>query len=240
MPTSSVSSSSTLHIFQDKSHLWWLLCPLDYAQSVPFTLACPRQYIHRNFWQWVWSIDTCQSGLLIPLFNFCSKLIESAQIAYVVWLSPLEAIQWRAWVSASTCIVKLQVLRLYWAVQWSWFARVNALCNLSRKKLREVAASLPGRFLSRHCFTLCITMEVEPRIVKQYKCHHRCSCKNYRGKGMEGVEKVSLCSFLADQKIGSSWKKCVWGILLHEQQVIACCQTHSDYGPPKMSLKLAA
>ena len=24
----------------------------------------------------------------------------------------------------------------------------------------------------------------------------------------------------------------------HEQQVIACCQTHSDYGPPKMPLKL--
>ena len=28
----------------------------------------------------------------------------------------------------------------YFAVQWSWFARVNVLCNLSRKKLREVAA----------------------------------------------------------------------------------------------------
>ena len=54
----------------------------------------------------------------------------------------------------------------YWAVQWSWFTRVNALCNLSRKKLREDAVSLPGRFLSRHCFTLCIIMEVEPRIAK--------------------------------------------------------------------------
>ena len=40
---------------------------------------------------------------------------------------------------------------------------MNALCNLSRMKSREVAASLPGRFLSRRCFTLCITMEVEPR-----------------------------------------------------------------------------
>ena len=28
----------------------------------------------------------------------------------------------------------------YWAIQRSWFARVNALCNLSRKKSREVAA----------------------------------------------------------------------------------------------------
>ena len=72
----------------------------------------------------------------------------------------------------------------YWAVQWSWFAWMNAVCNLLRKMSREVAVSLPGWFLSRSYFTLCITMEVEPRIVKQYKCHHCCSCKNYGGKGM--------------------------------------------------------
>ena len=48
---------------------------------------------------------------------------------------------------------------------------------------------------------LCITMEVEPRIAKQYKCHRLGSCKNYRGKGMEGGNKVSLHRFLADQKI---------------------------------------
>ena len=41
----------------------------------------------------------------------------------------------------------------YWAVQWSWFAQGNALCNLSRKKSWEVAASLPGWFLSRCCFS---------------------------------------------------------------------------------------
>ena len=44
-------------------------------------------------------------------------------------------------------------------LQW-----VNELCNLSRKKSREVAASLPGRFLSRRCFTLCITMDVDPEL----------------------------------------------------------------------------
>ena len=80
-------------------------------------------------------------------------------------------------------------------VQWSWFSRVNALCNLSRKKSREVAASLMGRFLSRRCFTLCITMEAEPRIAKQYKYHHCCSCKNYGGKGMEGGQKSVSASF---------------------------------------------
>ena len=86
----------------------------------------------------------------------------------------------------------------YWAAQWSWFARVNALCNLSRKKSPEVALSLPGRFLRRRCFMLCITMEAEPRTVKQYKCHHCYSCKN-------------LHCFLADQNITISWKKCIWG-----------------------------
>ena len=37
---------------------------------------------------------------------------------------------------------------------------MKALGNLSRKNSREVAASLPGRFLSRRCFTLCITMKL--------------------------------------------------------------------------------
>ena len=94
---------------------------------------------------------------------------------------------------------------VYWAVQWSWFARVNALCNLSSRKSREVAASLPGQFLSRRCFTLCVTIEVGPRIAMQYKCQHCCSCKNYRGKGMEGGEKSVFASFFG-------WpEKCVLG-----------------------------
>ena len=73
--------------------------------------------------------------------------------------------------------------------------QVNALCNLSQKKSGEVAASLPGQFLSRRCFTLCVTVEAEPRIVKQYKCHHCCSCKNYWGKGMDGGEKSVFVLF---------------------------------------------
>ena len=38
-------------------------------------------------------------------------------------------------------------------------------------------------------------MAVEPRIAKQYKRQYYCSCKNYRGKGMEGGKKVSSASF---------------------------------------------
>ena len=52
-------------------------------------------------------------------------------------------------------------------------------------------SALPGRFLSRRCFTLCITMEAEIRTAKQYKCQYCCSCNNYRGKGMEGYTVIS-------------------------------------------------
>ena len=55
-------------------------------------------------------------------------------------------------------------------------------------------------------------MTAGERIAKQYKCHHCCSCKKFRGKGMEGGGKASLRRrFLADQKIVISWKKCVLG-----------------------------
>ena len=118
------------------------------------------------------------------------------------------------WKLTKTHFTKPQENITYWAVQWSWFAWENARCNLSCKKLQEVAASLLGQFLSRCCFTLCITMEVQPFLAKQYKCHHRCSCKNYQGKGVEGGEKESLCCFFADQNIASWWgKNAFWGIL---------------------------
>ena len=72
---------------------------------------------------------------------------------------------------------------------------------------------LPGRFLSRRCFTLCITVEVEPRIAKRCKCQYCCSCKNDRGKGMEGGKKVSLHCFFADQRSRVRRKNAFWGIL---------------------------
>ena len=44
---------------------------------------------------------------------------------------------------------------------------------------------------------------------------------------MEGGNKCLCVVVLADQKIAS-----------FGASYIACCQTHSDYGPPKMPLKL--
>ena len=121
-----------------------------------------------------------------------------------------------------------------------WFAWMNALCNLSCKWSHQVSASFLGRFLSRCCFMLCVTMAVEHRIAKQYKCHYCCSCKNYQGKGWR-VGKKCLCVILGGltRRLRICGKNAFGGILQHEQQVTACCQTHSDYGPPKISLKLA-
>ena len=99
--------------------------------------------------------------------------------------------------------------------------------------------SLSGWFLSRRCFTLCLTMEVEPTTAKHHKCYQCCSCKKLLGKGDGGWNKVSLLRFLADRRSRVLGKNVVLGILLHKQQVIVCCQTHSNYGPSKMPLKLA-
>ena len=56
----SVSSSSTLQIFQDATHLWWLLCPpVCLLCHFPLTPACPGQYTHRILWRRLSNIDTC-------------------------------------------------------------------------------------------------------------------------------------------------------------------------------------
>ena len=56
---------------------------------------------------------------------------------------------------------------------------------------------------------------------------------------MESGKKVSLCRFFVSPEDREFVEKMRFGaILQQEQQFIACCQTHSDYGPPKMSLKL--
>ena len=73
------------------------------ARPCPFPPACPGQFIHRSFRRWMSTIDTSQSELPIPLFTFCSILIESVRMtACVIRLSPLQAIHRRAWVTAST------------------------------------------------------------------------------------------------------------------------------------------
>ena len=67
--------------------------------------TCSVVFLHsnvsRSFRGCMSTFGTFQSGLPIPVFSFCSKLIESVRMmTYVVRLSPLQVIQQRAWVTA--------------------------------------------------------------------------------------------------------------------------------------------
>ena len=102
-------------------------------------------------------------------------------------------------------------------------------CSHERSQL-----PLLDQFLSRCWLTLCVTMQAEPRIVKQYICHCCCTCKNYRGKVTQDERKVSLHRFSADQKIANLWKK---GIFLGKFLLVA---RHTlTTGLQKMPLNLA-
>ena len=48
-------------------------------------------------------------------------------------------------IGSASLVIAVAVPR-YWVIQRSWFARVNALCNLSAKKSREVAAHFRADF----------------------------------------------------------------------------------------------
>ena len=77
------------------------------------------------------------------------------------------------------------------------------------KKSREVAASLPGQFLSRRCFMLCITMEFEPRIAKQYTT--TVAVAKITGERGWRVGKKCLCVIFGSPEDCEFVKKCVLG-----------------------------
>ena len=109
VPTGRVSSSSTLQIFQDANHLWLLCLPvylLGRLPSLRYALgSTPTGVLKMDVDHWHSPVSASHS-----IFTFCSKLIESMRmVACVAWLSPLVAIQRRAWVTATTSIVKLEV-----------------------------------------------------------------------------------------------------------------------------------
>ena len=93
------------------------------------------------------------------------------------------------------------------------FSETGLLERMRFVIFRARSRALPGRFLSRCCFTLCITVEAEPRIAKQYKCQYCCSCKNYRGKGMEVGKKCLCVVFLLTRRSRIRGKNAFWGIL---------------------------
>ena len=161
-------------------------------------LVCPNAVWPGFTFSW----RTKKTGWRVPTFSFILSLPFS--LPHQTIILEAKCILTMIWTRKGTCISP-KAVSAYWAIQRSWFARVNELCNLLSKKSREVAAHFRANFwVGVGCFTLCISVEVEPRIAKQYKCQYRCICKNYPGKGMEGGKKVSFCRFFAGQKIASA------------------------------------
>ena len=88
----------------------------------------------------------------------------------------------------------------YWAVQRSQFARVNAFCDLLRKKSQKVAAATSGPISEQALLHAVYKSEVEARVAKRYKCRYCCVCKNYSGNGQMNT---CLTSFIpASERLG--------------------------------------
>ena len=193
----------------------------------PPAVHCPLTVFHQPSPTPLWEVSTNSSTNHTFLTDFrclCTSAVLNISCDLIACFWPMRVMgkikRWfqqfavvnQNYVSKLTALAE-EWLRLYWAVLWNWFAQVSAFCNLSCKKLWEVVASLPGRFLSRHCFTWYMTMEVEPSIVKQYKCHHCCSGKNTRERGWR-VEKKGLCiDFWLTRRLWVHGKNVFWGIL---------------------------
>ena len=119
VPAGSVSSSSTLHIFRDASHLRLMIAfPASLsARSFPFTPLCPGLYIYRFRW-WMSNINTIWASHFI-FFTSCTKAIESVMMMACIvtvtsWDSPAEGM----------CnffkIYLLNTGRLWNAMDWDW------------------------------------------------------------------------------------------------------------------------
>ena len=126
-------------------------------------------------------------SILLPPPLVCFLLLCSAQNTSCIIHVPFHAPILLCWTSILSSLPRVLT---YWAVQRRWFARVNALCNLSHKKTREVAAS--------NATTVAVAKITGERGWKVDK---------------KKKKEVSLRRFWADQKIGSLWKNVFWGIL---------------------------
>ena len=104
--------------------------------------------------------------------------------------------------------------------------------------MKEVArgrSALPGRFVSRRCFTLKLKLELQ----SSTNANTVAVAKITMERGWR-VNKKCLCVILGLIRRSQVHRKnAFWGILKHEQQVIAYFQTHYGYIPQKMPLTLA-
>ena len=88
VPAGSASVSSTLQIFRDRSHMWWLL----FFRTVDcHALDSTPTKLFRGWTRSLWAFHSTFNCLFIYLFS--NKLAESVRtLACMVWLLPLEVI----------------------------------------------------------------------------------------------------------------------------------------------------
>ena len=145
-----------------------------------------------------------------------------------------------------------------WSCQWHWSDSTlhteTAIGRFGEAGLHEWMPFVIFRARSRErsqrhfradCFTVCITVEVEPRTAKQYKCQYCCSCKNYRGKGMEGVggwgggECLCVVFWLARRSRVRGGKKCFGASYSTSNKLLLVARRILTTGLQKCLLKLA-
>ena len=122
------------------------------------------------------------------------------------------------------------------------------LYNVSGQQLRRCALIFRAR--SRERSQLSLSGLITEQALVGY--NNRSLTQNYQavqmppllqlqksqGKG-DGRRKKSVLIYIVfrlTRKSRVRGKNAVLGILQHEQQIIACCQTHSNYGPSKKCL----
>ena len=81
VPAGSVSSSSTLQIFWDASHLWWMLCLpvylLSHFPSLQHVQGSTSTVVLKGRG---WPLTYSSLGFPLLLLTFCSKLTESVRM----------------------------------------------------------------------------------------------------------------------------------------------------------------
>ena len=114
--------SSFSHTGED---IWWV-SPAPH--TFPFKIVCLHVVLARGWYL-----------LICPVF----AVSTDSYLFIYAYLSPVvfpTSTLWGA-LDVHNCTL---TSAFYWVIQWSQFARVNALCNLSRKKLWKFVAAASG------------------------------------------------------------------------------------------------
>ena len=141
--------------------------------------------------------------LLLPASNSAQVHIYIYYFVYS-WNALINAWTWMSHRVVHSTIGQFSETGLH---EWRPFV---IFCTISSERLKP---PLLGWFPSRRCFMLCVTMEVELRTAKQYRCRYCCVCKNYGGEVMEDGKKCLCNIFWLTRRLRvSGGKMHFWGI----------------------------